>query len=130
MAGPAINPVDALLCAAVGLGGGLIQNIVNPTQRGFAGFVSAACVGTFCGFVGGLIASELNWTSGIQWICSAAAGVFGFAVLQGVFSMIKAYRQGQVNVYGGQNMIGNNQVQGDMHSDGTSDEPKESDPNE
>lgn len=101
------SPVDWVYCAAIGLGGGLIHNIVNPSQRGFAGFVSSAAVGTFCGFLGGVVAAECDASPGVQWLCSGAAGVFGFAVLQGVFSFLNNRKSGQnVNVYGGHTHVG------------------------
>lgn len=124
VAGPN-NFLDWICCAALGMGGGLVQNIVNPNQRGFAGFVAAAVTGMFCGSVGGLIAYEFQATPGLQWISSATLGVFGFSILQGIFSFLENRKRnngGRIYIQGGQNIVGDNKVQGGVNQEKKNDE--------
>lgn len=102
------SPIHWFLVAAFAFFGGLVHNILVPEQRGLAGFLAAALVGTFCGVIGGLAAYELHASPGVQWICSGGTGVFGYIILRGVFGWLR--RQGGVTEYrimGGINNVGN-----------------------
>jgi hypothetical protein len=106
------NPIHWLVCAGFAFFGGLVHNVLVPQQRGVAGFVAAALVGTFCGVIGGVAAYEFDASPGVQWICSGGTGVFGYIILQGVFTWIR--RAGadrpdhhEFHIYGGQNQVGN-----------------------
>lgn len=104
------NPIHWLMVAGFAFFGGLVHNILVPQQRGLAGFVAAALVGTFCGVIGGVAAYEFDASPGVQWICSGGTGVFGYIILQGVFTWLRrsGIDHNEFHIYGGQNHVGPN----------------------
>lgn len=112
------NPIHWLVCAGFAMFGGLVHNILVPQQRGLAGFLAAALVGTFCGVIGGVAAYEFDASPGVQWICSGGTGVFGYIILQGVFTWIRrAGTNGptEYHIYGGNNQVGQNELHQNHH---------------
>jgi len=106
------NTIHWLVVAAFAFFGGLVHNILVPEQRGAAGFLAAALVGTFCGVIGGVAAYEFKASPGVQWICSGGTGVFGYVILRSVFGWLRRESVGRTEfqIFGGNNQVGTNVI--------------------
>ncbi len=110
--------LDYLVIGIIAFLGGVVANIVAPSRRGVAGFISAAIVGVFCGGVAGMAAHAYGASPGSTYLVCAACGVLGDRLLSALLerfsnrpAVVNHFNGDNANVAQGQNVNQNHRGQ-------------------